>query len=247
VDGGTAARLGIDELHNSSRIFFSRDYPVGELLSYTSIADRLALSGRAWATIDWAATAAIMEAMVQAGTAYCGMQIITQFQLGEGAAELESDAGFKSLFTETDRQTFRDFIGLLQSSWSDEDFRYWRVANDNRMEWMRRFREMGGTLLTGTDMQFGGIMLHLELRNLTRLGMSAMEAIAAATGGNARALRRGDIGTIEKGRLADIVVLNRSPTADLDALRDIHSVLIGGVVRWQLAGAAARVRHSVEA
>ena len=52
---------------------------------------------------------------------------------------------------------------------------------------MQRFRDLGGGLLAGTDMQFGGIMLHRELRNLETLGMSPLEVIAAATGGCAKA------------------------------------------------------------
>ena len=99
------------------------------------------------------------------------------------------------------------------------------------MEWMQRFRELGGQLLAGTDMQFGGIMLHRELRNLQTLGMSPLEVIATATGGCAKALRLDhEIGLIQKGRKADLLVLERSPLKDLSALREIERVVKGGEI-----------------
>ena len=110
----------------------------------------------------------------------------------------------------------------------------WKHANDSRMEWMRRYRAMGGKLLIGTDMQFGGIMFHREMRNIAALGASPLEVITMASGDCARALRQGaTLGTISEGRLADIVVLNRDPLVDLGGLRDIDSVIKGAAVVWR--------------
>jgi imidazolonepropionase-like amidohydrolase len=101
---------------------------------------------------------------------------------------------------------------------------------------MQRFRAAGGDLLVGTDMQFGGIMYHHELRNLAALGLSPLDVIAQATGECAKALGLdGMLGTIKSGRLADLVVLNRSPLEDLSALRDIACVLKNGSIVWRNA------------
>ncbi|NJM92526.1 MAG: amidohydrolase family protein [Rhodospirillaceae bacterium] len=82
-------------------------------------------------------------------------------------------------------------------------------------------------------MQFGGIMLHRELRNLETLGMSRLEIIAAATGGCARALRlETKLGTVREGLWADLVVLRSDPLRDLGALRDIACVFKDGAVVW---------------
>jgi hypothetical protein len=233
VDGKEAADLGIDELHNSSRVFISRAYPKDRLLAYKSISDRLALSGRGWATIDWEATRPLMESMVERGVRYCGMQVIVRFQAGEGVAEVAADADFTGLFGQAERDSFLRFIERLQGSWTEADLDHWRIANDNRQEWMRRYRAMGGVLLVGTDMQFGGIMFHRELRNLAELGLSPLEVIAMASGGSARALgMEASLGTIRENRVADIVVLNRDPSNDLDALRDVAFVIKGGDILW---------------
>jgi imidazolonepropionase-like amidohydrolase len=233
VDGKEAAALGIDELHTSSRVCESVLYSRDRLLRYKSIADRLALTSRAWASIDWEATQSIMETMVKHGVTYCGMQVITQFQVGDGAAELEADADFKALFRDEERRAFLDFTQRLQGSWTQEDLDYARAANEQRLEWMRRFRELGGVLIAGTDMQFGGIMLHRELRNLEALGMSRLEVITAATGGCARALHMGTkVGTVREGLQADLVVLRSDPISDLGALRDIACVFKDGAIVW---------------
>ena len=65
VDGEEAAELGIDELHTSSRVYRSRDYPTERLVNYASIPERLALTSRAWASLDWDLTLPIMEKMVE--------------------------------------------------------------------------------------------------------------------------------------------------------------------------------------
>ena len=236
LDGREVAELGIDEVHNTSRVFISREYPAARLIDYASIAERLALTGRGWATTDWDATTPLMEAMIERGVPYCGMHVIAQFLVGEGVPELEADADFADIFGDAERNAFRDFVRRLSGMWTAEDADWWERANEARMEWMRRFRAMGGQLLVGTDTQFSGIMLHRELANIAALGASPLEVIAMASGGNARAMRLEELGTIEAGKRADIVVLNRDPLADLGALRDIETVFRDGVALWKQPG-----------
>lgn len=233
MDGKAAAQLGIDELHTSSRVFISRLYSPEDLMRYTAIPERLALASRAWASINWRATEVIIKVMIQHQVSYCAMAVITQYQVGEGVTELEADADYQNLFGQGERNAFRDFSQRLQGSWSVEDLEYARIANNNRMEWLRRFRDMGGVLLAGTDMQFGGIMLHRELRNLEAIGMSPLEVITAATGGSAKALHvETEFGLLREDLSADLVVLNSDPLKDLTALRDIDCVYRGGKILW---------------
>jgi hypothetical protein len=169
--------------------------------------------------------------MVSHGVSYCGMQVIVDFLVGVGASELEVDPDYLDLFGAIERESFRDFAQRLHGTWSDEDRDFARRANDMRREWMRRFRALGGTVLAGTDMQFGGIMLHRELSNLQDLGMAPLEVIATATGvcGSVLGLPQG---LVRQGRPADVVVLNRNPADDLSALRDIACVIKNGIVVW---------------
>ncbi len=231
IDGEEAAELGIDELHTSSRVYRSRAYPAERLVNYSSIPERLALTSRAWAALDWDLTLPIMERMVDKRVKYCGMQVITQYQTGDGVSFLEADEDFEALYGDSERQAFRDFSQRLQGGWNADDLDQARRANDKRMEWMQRFRALGGVLLAGTDMQFGGIMLHRELHNLEALGLSRMDVIVTATSANASALGLKDVcGALRQGLRADIVILNSDPLIDLSALRDIDSVIKAGEI-----------------
>jgi hypothetical protein len=231
TDGREAAEIGIDQLDNSSRIFASREYPKARLLSYRSIAERLGLLARGWMAIDWELTRPIMEAMVDRGVSYCPTLVIHQNQAGIGLHDLEADRDYQAMYGETERREWAAFLDYLQGTWTAEDQRLMALAGDKRIEWMRRFHQMGGTLVVGADMQFGGIMVHRELRNLEAVGLSPLEVISAATRMSARELGMGDsLGTIEPGKLADLLVLNRDPRRDIGALRDIVHVIKGGQI-----------------
>src|SRR6267378_4344999 len=84
----------------------------------------------------------------------------------------------------------------------------------------------------------------LELVRMVDGGLSAHEGLTAATSGSARALGLTDAGTIEAGNVADLVVLNSNPLADIKTVtrpEEIWMVVAGGhmVVR-QPAHTAAR-------
>ena len=233
TDGLEAARLGIDQLDNYSRIFASRDYPRERLLAHRSIAERLSLLARGWATIDWDLTNPIIDAMVHHDVAYCPTLVVHRVQAGMGDRSLEADRDYQTLFGEAETQEWARFMEFVQGAWSAEDRAYMATAYDKRLEWIRRFHARGGRIVVGTDMQFGGIMVHEELQHLEAAGLSRLDVLTAATGGSARALRiAGSLGTIQAGQLADLLIVNRDPLEDLSALRDIASVFMGGVIAW---------------
>ena len=186
VDGEVAANSGHRRAPCELTCLSRQALSGSRLLGYRSIADRLALASRAWASLDWDLTLPIMEAMVERGVCYCGMHVITQFQVGDGLALLENDIDFRALFSERERRGVQRLHPASAGRLDGRGHRLGRRANDMRMEWMQRFRSLGGQLLAGTDMQFGGIMLHRELANL-QARMSPFEVITTATGVCAKA------------------------------------------------------------
>ena len=112
-----------------------------------------------------------------------------------------------------------------------------RLAWDSAIVNMRRIHDSGGTLAAGTDfidsdlMSMGANALELELL-VKRCGLKPMDAIKAATLNGAKAcnLER-SIGTLEEGKVADIVVSGADPLADITVLQqpaDIRLVIKEG-------------------
>jgi tetratricopeptide (TPR) repeat protein len=104
----------------------------------------------------------------------------------------------------------------------------------------QRYLEVVGTMqkagvgiLAGTDTQnpytFYGFSLHDELGFLVQAGLSPTEAIQAATLNPARFFgREKDLGTVEKGKIADLVLLDANPLDDIGNTRKIDAVVYGG-------------------
>ena len=83
----------------------------------------------------------------------------------------------------------------------------------------------------GNTLVFPGSGLHDELELLVGAGLSALEALQAATVGPARFLGVADsLGRVEPGMVADLVLLDADPRADIRNVRRIAAVVRGGVL-----------------
>ena len=100
---------------------------------------------------------------------------------------------------------------------------------------VKQFVESGAIMGMGTDsgtpMNFHTEALWREIKAHVDMGMSPQRAIMAATRVNARSvLGLPDRGTIEPGKLADIIVVNGNPLFDITALSHVEVVVKDGVV-----------------
>ena len=95
--------------------------------------------------------------------------------------------------------------------------------------------DAGINIAMGTDSgggpgRFQGYFEHLELEYETKAGLTPMQALVSATSGAAKAINISkEVGTLEKGRLADFLVLTANPLDDIKNTRAIESVWVGGV------------------
>ncbi|HEX4974150.1 MAG TPA: amidohydrolase family protein [Steroidobacteraceae bacterium] len=73
-----------------------------------------------------------------------------------------------------------------------------------------------------------------ELESFTQVGFTKAEALVAATKTSAEIMRMGDrLGTIEVGKLADIIVVDGNPDEDFNALRKVRTAFVNGRLELQ--------------
>jgi imidazolonepropionase-like amidohydrolase len=92
----------------------------------------------------------------------------------------------------------------------------------------------GVPFMAGTDTAAGvhifpGFSLHQELVLFQRAGLTPMQALQTATLNPARFMgRTADLGTVEKGKLADLVLLDANPLEDIANTQKIRGVVLAG-------------------
>lgn len=107
-------------------------------------------------------------------------------------------------------------------------------AFHKQQEFVGMCNQAGVRIIAGTDgpsigKLLPGFGLHHELELLVASGLTPLQALRAATSAAAEALGKEDqLGTIERGKLADMVVLDADPFAGIQNLRKIHLVMQGG-------------------
>lgn len=120
----------------------------------------------------------------------------------------------------------------LKSRTADDNAAAKRVFQKS-LEIVGVMRRSGVQIIAGTDTPnpfvFPGFSLHDELCLLVKAGLTPMEALQAATRNAAVYLGMLDaVGTIEKGKLADLVLLDADPLAEIGNTKKINAVVVGG-------------------
>jgi hypothetical protein len=103
-----------------------------------------------------------------------------------------------------------------------------------RDEFLRRFVKAGGKLQGGADSNFDtipGLTSHQELQQLVYSGLTPMQALMTITKWAAESWHKEkDLGTVEPGKLADLITVNGDPLADIRKSRNVDLVIQNGKV-----------------
>jgi len=110
-----------------------------------------------------------------------------------------------------------------------------RRSHQMRMRTVKVLYDMGANILVGTDStgaphrMFYGWDIHRELEHLVNAGMKPMDVIVAASRKAAEYLgQEKELGTVEEGKIADLLILSDNPLEDIRNSRTIEQVIYAG-------------------
>jgi imidazolonepropionase-like amidohydrolase len=114
----------------------------------------------------------------------------------------------------------------------DPDFSEYRGFFETAKRNLKKLVDAGIPYGFGTDSgppgRFPGYFEQWEMELMVDAGLTPMQVITAATGSAARFLQAEGLGTLQAGKWADLIVLNRDPLADIHNTRTIDAVYIAG-------------------
>ncbi|MBT8098944.1 MAG: amidohydrolase family protein, partial [Gammaproteobacteria bacterium] len=139
-----------------------------------------------------------------------------------------------------DNKVVQEWVGRKQQTVSEKGFSV-EVASRAiaiRRNLIRSLHQAGGVLLLGSDapqiFNVPGFSLHRELELMVAAGLSPWEALRSGTVAPAGFLGI-NAGTVETGKLADLVLLDANPIEDISNSHRVHGVITGD--KWYRATA----------
>jgi imidazolonepropionase-like amidohydrolase len=114
----------------------------------------------------------------------------------------------------------------------------WAAETEMARQNLPRVLAAGIPIVMGTDagnpLTLHGPSVHAELEAMQAAGLTPMQVVVAATRNGADAMGRlSDLGTVERGKLADLLVLGADPTRDVAAFRSLRAVVRAGTLHPQ--------------
>jgi Amidohydrolase family/Tetratricopeptide repeat len=174
--------------------------------------------------------AALFAVLKRNGTWQCPtLTLLRMFAYGDDSALLhDSRLKYVSIREKADWDPTK-----IDGEHTADDFAFAKREFQKDLEVVGAMQRAGVGILAGTDsgnpLCFRGFSLHDELGLLVQAGLTPMQSLQAATRNPARFLgREADSGTVQEGKIADLVVLNGDPLADIANTRRIAAVVYGG-------------------
>ncbi len=153
-----------------------------------------------------------------------------QKEYAKEVREYFSQPGLQYVPPELVQKYFNDFEMLDRLS--PDEARILEEGYKKVQQFLREFVKAGGKLLAGVDSANTGVPglgIHQEMELMVDAGISPMDALKSATINEAELMRKEkDLGTVEAGKLADLVVLGGDPLAQISNTRKVETVIMDG-------------------
>jgi imidazolonepropionase-like amidohydrolase len=186
------------------------------------------------ATYDPARAASLAAVLARNQTWQCptlvwerGGNLIDVTDFGKDARAKYVPASWKT-------KTWKRFTDEITQGYGGDDPPTRKKFLDKELEVVGRLHKAGVPFLSGTDTPpgvyiFPGFSLHEELQRFVAAGFTPLEALQTATLNPARFFGMEEqLGTVEKGKLADLVLLSANPLDDIANTQKIAAVVVNG-------------------
>ena len=226
------ARQQIEHLDNYLESVLADSAPMK-----ASVSDRGLFRPKNWESLDWiddTKVERIAGETARAGIFTCPTLTVfkTAFALGQSLEEIQSRPDWRIMPADM-RELY---LGAREKYWGQaaSEARRMRYV-DVRNRLVKAIADSGGKIMAGSDTPewfFAyGWTIHRELESLVAAGLTPYQALVAGTRNPAEFLRASnEWGTIEKGKRADLLLLEANPLEDIRNTARIEAVAVGG--RW---------------
>jgi imidazolonepropionase-like amidohydrolase len=223
-------RAVVDEAHRQGLKVFAH----APLLDFAKDALRAGVDGLLHGIIDRPVDQELLDLLVRTRAVY-----VPTMALYEDVADTAAWARRQSTFDE--RQVllpiaagFTSAVGAKQLQLILDNVAFTRDRLPLQRANAKRVFDAGIPVAMGTDTGFPGVLMgvasQVELALMAEAGLPREAVLRAATINGARMLGRDDLGSIESGKAADLLVLDANPLDDIGNIRRINRVIRGGVV-----------------
>jgi imidazolonepropionase-like amidohydrolase len=211
--------------------------------------------GRFLASYDSGRAAALASVLAKNQTWQCPTLVWERGGNLIDVTDFAKDGRAKYVPASWKNKTWKRFTEEIMKGYGTDGIEVRKKFIEKELEVVQLLHKAGVPFLAGTDTPpgvyvFPGYSLHEELQRFVAAGFTPLEALQTATLNPVRFLGLDEqLGTIEKGKLADLVLLNGNPLEDISNTQKIAAVIVDGHyysgkdLEKMLAGVAAAARR----
>lgn len=190
--------------------------------------------GRFLATYDAGRAAALAAMLAKNQTWQCPTLVWERGGNLVDVSDFSGDTRVKYVQGSWKNKTWKRFTEEITAGYGTDDLATRKRFVERELEVVQMLHKAGVPFLAGTDTPAGvhifpGFSLHEELQRFVAAGFTPLEALQTATLNPARFFGMEEqLGTVEKGKLADLVLLSANPLEEIGNTQKIAGVILNG-------------------